>query len=1075
MRNIYDFYEKHESKQKHHKFTTSKEVLEGELHQDIKNLCVYLWENPNVMITIIKNCYNKHLVKNIIQLITNRFYNNFVSPDIIEPQLFYIISYFLKKEINELSIEHRENFLKKSICHKIFKYLKRNPKLILFFKKILKEFIEEVHFNTQSKNNEAYELLNNNKIYLSIPMIEEAITEKKNEEKKSKDKYKNIFKNFKKAKSKHDINDKAKINDDVFSNCEEISKNLFSNVTQNLLSEKIKDYNNNDKNSILMREYCESQLKNFENKSNETKGELYTNNNLLKRISDSSIREVEIVYKRNISLAIYYINKLLNILNKNINEIPYQIKQICKLIELLAKKKFPNIKKFELNAIIGKFLFVKILFPIIMNPQLNSLLIISKYFSDDLYYNLLAITRYMKIFILGFFYYEYNAECDFTPFNYFFLEKMPVLNEIIEKSCAADIPEYIYKYIFESDDNEMIDIDFNLMYNEKYYIYHQAFCVSFGDLSLITKNIFMNQELFKNEKKIQLHKLWDKISKNKYYKDLILSKAQKENPIQQDKNDKNKFSYIEKDAHDIYQFMNNLSHKNKINKEYFILNNTIFNTKSHEYQELNASNDNYLNFNVNKDKDKERSFDFLKFLKNSFYRILDILPSFSELESSIQINAKNITDFHTLLIELKKYVSNYYFHYMNFDQIGKNIELTCALDFISENESKLSNELKLDNYSLFFIELEKDINKSVKNTNDNLDFISHFHDNNTNLIKKQENFSLVLSYLRKINLNFIVQKIIKQFPAYIQVSVKINNKNKNNSKSKWGDLVFEIKRGKNKDDKSFDANNIYISEKNNYINYKTIESFIEYFSFENEHFNPHGSGENSGGISDIFSYMSELKIPEKINNFIDISLKEILTERLYNDIYSKQDIPNILKKLKKIILNGLYDNIYKNYLPYSNDNLLYKKTKMLSWTNLSNFTNEPLILQQSLIPPIVECFKKLHRKKTPRKKLWYLLKINDILLTIHCEKEINYVDKNINITQPLNPILLYSIIQTQPQNLYSDMRYIEIFMNEKEKEKIYIEEIKNHISFIIEVSYKDLCGNITEEDYNKNCKEYYNE
>ena len=472
---------------------------------------------------------------------------------------------------------------------------------------------------------------------------------------------------------------------------------------------------------------------------------------------------------------------------------------------------------------------------------------------------------------------------------------------------------------------------------------------------------------------------------------------------------------------------------------------------------------------------KENNFDLLKFLKNSFYRILDILPSFSELESTNQINVKNIKDFHTLLIELKKYVSNYYFHYMNFEQIGKNIDLTCALDFIAENESKLSNEQKLDNYSIFFIELEKDINKSIKDTNVNLDFISHFHDNNTNLIKKQENFSLVLSYLRKINLNFIVQKIIKQFPVYIQVSVKANNKNKNNSKNKWGDLVFEIKRGKNKDDKSFDVNNIYISEKNNYINYKTIESFIDYFSFENEHFTPHISGENGGGISDIFSYMNELKIPEKISNFIDVSLKEILTERLYNDIYSKQDIPNILKKLKKIILNGLYDNIYKNYLPYSDDNLLYKKSKMLQWTHLSNFTNEPLILQQSLIPPIVECFKKLQKKKTPRKKLWYLLKVNDILLTIHCEKEINYVDKNINITRHLNPILLYSIIQTQPQNLYSDMRYIEIFMNEKDKEKIYIEEIKNHISFIIELSYKDLCGNITEEDYNKNCKEYYNE
>ena len=69
--------------------------------------------------------------------------------------------------------------------------------------------------------------------------------------------------------------------------------------------------------------------------------------------------------------------------------------------------------------------------------------------------------------------------------------------------------------------------------------------------------------------------------------------------------------------------MNNLSHKNKINKEYFILNNTIFNTKSHKYHEVNSSNDNYLNFNVN--QNKESSFDLLKYLKNSFYRTLDVL------------------------------------------------------------------------------------------------------------------------------------------------------------------------------------------------------------------------------------------------------------------------------------------------------------------------------------------------------------------------------------------------------------------------------------------------------------------
>ena len=463
IKNIYEFYDKNPSRQKHHIFTTCKEVLEGELKEDIKNLCIYLWENPYIMIEIIKNCYNKQLVKNLVQLIVNRFYKNFFTSNIIEEQLFYIISFFLQKEINELTMEHKNKFLKKTICYKIFKYLRRNSEIIKYFRNIIKDLIEDVYIKSQTKNNDIYDIFSCNKLYLSIPMIEESITVKKNEDKKNKEK-KNILKNnIKKMNIKQKYIDKNDEFDDYLK-YEEISKKYFQNITKNFLREKIKEYSdNNDKNSVLMKEFCQFQLKGFDSFSNDsTKNELFTNNNLFQRISSSSIKDMNKIYKRNICLIMYYINKFLNILNKRINDIPYQIKQICKLIQILLLKKFPNIKKFELNSIIGIFFFEKMFFPIIINPQLNSLLMTSKNFSDDIYYNLLAITRYMKCFILGYFYFEYNEECDFTPFNYFFLEKMPILNEIIEKSCNAEIPEYIYKFLFENRNEE---INFNLMYD----------------------------------------------------------------------------------------------------------------------------------------------------------------------------------------------------------------------------------------------------------------------------------------------------------------------------------------------------------------------------------------------------------------------------------------------------------------------------------------------------------------------------------------------------------------------------------------------------------------------------------
>ena len=165
----------------------------------------------------------------------------------------------------------------------------------------------------------------------------------------------------------------------------------MKNVTNTFLEEKYREYKNNK--NTMMKDYCEIQLQNYGKFINEENNyELYTNNNLFKRISSSSIKEVDIVYKRNLTLSINLMNSFLHKLNEKINEFPLQIRQICKLIKILVIKKFQNIKKIELNIIIGIFFFEKLLFPLLINPQINCILMTSKITSDDLYYNLIAIT-----------------------------------------------------------------------------------------------------------------------------------------------------------------------------------------------------------------------------------------------------------------------------------------------------------------------------------------------------------------------------------------------------------------------------------------------------------------------------------------------------------------------------------------------------------------------------------------------------------------------------------------------------------------------------------------------------------
>ena len=1069
IKNIYDFYEKSSSEQKHHIFTNSKELLEGDIKEDIKNLCIYLWENPNIIITLLTNSYNKDLDKYCIELITNRFYSNLISKNILQPQLFYIIAFFLNKEINELNFDKKNDFLKKTICHKIFKQLRRNPELIKYIRNIIKDIIKEVYNNSQSKFNEIYDIILSNKILLSIPMIEEKINEKKNEEKKCKEKNKNnknIYFN-KKFKNKNNINENE---------IEDVTKKYLKNITKLFLEEKYKEYKDNNKNTI-MKEYCEVQLQNYGKFIKEVNNyELYTNNNLFKRISSSSTKEVDIVYKRNLILTIHFMNYFLNTLNEKINELPFQIRQICKLIKVLITKKFPLIKKFEINTFIGIFLFEKLLFPLFINPQLNCLLMTSKLTSEDFYYNLIAITRYIKCFFYGEFYFEYNNECDYTPFNYYFLEKMPFLNEIFDKICDVELPEYITQLILENENNtiDMNNINFNYLYKEKYHIYHQTFCLSYGDLFFIMKNIYMNQDkLFNQKQHSQLNTIWDKILKNKIYKEIIAGKALKENPIVQKKQENvNKKLPFEKEPHQIYEFMNNICTKPKIVKEYFIINNTIFNINEKNFQEeIQSLNKNFLTYDINNNND----LDILPIIKHSFCEILRSLPTFNELLSSNLINSNNINDFNSLIVELKKYFDYYYFNHMNFEQMTKSIQLRWALSFFAENENKLSNDFKENNYNLFYNNLEKDLNNSINNINNNIYFISHFQDNHINSTYNQHNIVFILSKLKKMNSNLILQKIIQKYFAYIQISVKINKNKTKNPKTQWSDLVFEIKKGKEKDDKWYNINNIYISEKNNYTNYKTIESFIDNFTFENEHFNS-GENDNNDNINDnnnIFDYLYHLKIPEKINNYIDISIKELLLEKIYHDIYSKQEIPNYVSKIKKIMFCGLYDILYINYTPSSIDNTIYNKTNMLTWTKLSHFTNEEFPLHQSLIPPIVDCFKKLEKKKMPKIKLSYLIKINEMLSLIHCQKQISFNNKQLNNIYYLNPVLVYSIIKAKPKTLHSDIRYIEVFVDLKDKDINYIEEIKKYILFIIDMNYKDLYGNITEEEYNQKCNIYF--
>ena len=115
----------------------------------------------------------------------------------------------------------------------------------------------------------------------------------------------------------------------------------------------------------------------------------------------------------------------------NFHLIPYSVKCICKIILLLVEKKFPSINETEKNAFIAKFFFGKLLIPILKNPGLEAFInnfIISQNTFDNLNIISIIINRLTSA---SFYKSTDEKESDFTPYNWYFIEKMEKLFEIL--------------------------------------------------------------------------------------------------------------------------------------------------------------------------------------------------------------------------------------------------------------------------------------------------------------------------------------------------------------------------------------------------------------------------------------------------------------------------------------------------------------------------------------------------------------------------------------------------------------------------------------------------------------------
>ena len=1097
MRTIYDIYDKNPIDQKNHILTVSKEALAGDFKNDVKELILYLWENPSIIFALFKNIQNKEEQNKLIYIIMNTFYENIFSINIIDETLFSIIFLLLKDEINQLKKkEEKELFLNDSLCANLLGELARKPEITKYFRKIIEDVVKDINDISNIVNSSISNYVINNKINLNVNEIEEQINQKIIEKEKSEKMIKNRkhnnsfsvpehffsmkFKdirlkseislennNFKNLKGNKNIKEKNNNNENIEDD-ESLVKKYFDNITKDILIEKQKTIED-----IKMKEYLQYQLdnlKDYENNNNINNSEgIYTNQTVLKNIYGSLVSsKILAVYQKNFAIVIKALNKMLKNFLENINELPYNIRQICKIISLLVNKKFPNIKPFERNSFIGIFIIDKILFPLFQDPKINCLITkIDR--NEDSYFNYNFIVSLLSDFSLGYFFFETEKNGNYTPFNGYFLEKMPILMEIYDKIIDVEIPKYLEELIENNDKNFNFKENINLIYqtyferHKEEQIYNQSCCLSFGDLDFILKLINNYYIKLFEQKDNKLKNIVDKINNNKNYKELLELKIKKEDEHPVMSSDKNT-----KEKKDI-----NLNCLIKPTVEYFIINNISFSDKLKYILDINL-NILYINFKDLDSIQNSKNEDYLNnVLIKSLCETLYSLPYIDDLIKVEKIKKESLNNFQLFINDINNYIiflssmESYYQKYTTIEWSSY---------FLVENINKIKGD-----YTNYFNEIENYLNSLLIKYDFN-ELGSCLYDF-TYEKTKQEISEISLLKLKKINTNSIVNRIINEFPIYIKIELKeqVTKVKENNKISIHTKLNLDIKRAKSKEKKKLsDSKGIYINEKNNLKIYKTICLFIKYFNLEKDskicqYINDfkEKNKDNQKEKKDIYDYIKHIELPEKIILFINTTLKETISDMLYIEKINKTEIPSILLKTNEKIIKGLFI-LSREYLPNDKDNELYNKTKLLSWTNINHYINDKYHLYDSIILFIVNCLTKFENKKTVLGKINCISQIKYILLNIQNISKIKYYNESKTGNIYLNPLLIYSIIKFQPKYFYSDIKFISTFIDIDEKNKInnmeLIEELKCYIKYILELNYNNLNGNISPEEYNNLCQ-----
>lgn len=995
----------------------------------IPNLFEYLWENPELISNIILNCEINEVKNTLANLFMNNFYHNILSCNYIENNLIYVLTLLLKDEINNLkNIDDSEIFLgdDSRVGYMISELRKKND-VQCFFKNSILNIISDL------------ESMSSINFTLEIEKMINILTKKATKKKLMKENRKIVLNQT----SKIDINEELiplfnsldEIDnsgllffDQEKSNTPEI-KIKFDNFTGKYLtsinlsdlekmktSEEIKQDMNDYLNNIISKAKNENSYSNFL-----LIQKLYIDKNL----TDKLICQ----YINNFYFIKDFIDKFISILGKYLYLLPFSVKCFCKIIAVLIQKKFPNINISQKNAFISQFFFQKIIKPILDNPGIE--LFINNFIISGYTISNLKIINDILNKLFSFQLFEANNDNlynNYTPFNWYFLEKIPEILEIFNKITDIELPQFIDDLINDKLDKNFTYDYFNL--NKEDLIMHYSICFNCYDIIAILDGIskLKNKIDITNYKNgINILKSFEKLSSEKSRKELNQIKRKNYNILcEKDKDNKKNNNQIKDINYQNYYLIQKL----KINNE----NKILLKLKLGQKENFNLKE-------INLDDNPEHS-EKNKIIKTKNF-LCDLLYNIRPLKIS-DFSQCNISDIKNILNSIK-----------NFSKISKNsFDDSIPPEWYVESLLNLLGNIPEDyisnDYDKIFSELKEEINHSIKNFN--IDFLYECFDRLKYVEKEKHYYEEILKVLKDLELNDKAINIIEN--DYIPVKISFNYGNKN--------LLFDISKLKLKKEEFHKKENKEISKSSQiYTRFcYSIKSFIEKF--------PDFSIFQQKQDIDILELQKSLSVPYKLREYFF----SIIHEHLTNEIKTQNG--NDILQTENIIYDYVMSKINPKIFPKTDDedDKIFKTLFTLSWVEPKHFIQgKSNYIFNTFLPEVISYFHSIENELSPRRKIYYVNAIFDSIIKV---VKFNGGNTMIGVDDQL-PILSYCFVKAQLSRICSNLKFIQLYRNsliEKGNESQLVQLISS-CAFFKNITYQNLTG-VSEEEYNKNCNDVIN-